>query len=82
MPKLAQFRSGSGETTEIGYVNGNDQQCHGTLGTKGTDHLQLAYRMECLRCGFVYGANGSDIHERKCPKCQHGAEGIRYWNDV
>jgi len=81
MPKLTQFRNGSGETTRIGYTNGNDQQCHGTLGIKGTDHLQVVYRMECLRCGFVYGANGSDVHERKCPQCQRGAEGISYWNE-
>lgn len=82
MPKLAAFRSGEGKTTAIGFVNVNQQRCHGTLGVKGTDHMQLAYRMECLLCGFVYGANGSDIHERKCPSCQAGATGIRYWHDV
>lgn len=82
MPKLAAFRSGEGKTTAIGFVNDNHQRCHGTLGVKGTDHMQLAYRLECLLCGFVYGANGSDIHERKCPSCQAGAKGIRYWNGV
>jgi hypothetical protein len=82
MSKLANFRSGAGDTTEIGYVNANEQQCHGTLGIKGTDHNQLAYRMECLHFGFVYGANGADIHERKCPMCQLGAKGIKYWNEV
>ena len=35
--------------------------------------------MECLRCSFVYGANGSDIAARLCPQCQGGAEGIQYW---
>jgi hypothetical protein len=73
------FRSGAGETTAIGYVNRNDQKCHGTRGVQGTDHLQYAFRLECLACGFVYGANGSDISERKCPECQGGAQGIRYW---
>lgn len=82
MRDLAKFRSGDGKSTEIGYVNANQQRCHGTLGIKGTDHAQFAYRLECLLCGFVYGANGSDIHERKCPRCQQGAEGIRYWHDV
>jgi len=38
MRKLAKFRAGAGEITEIGYVNDNDQQCHGTLGIRGTDH--------------------------------------------
>ena len=73
------FRSGDGLTTQIGYVNKNNQNCHGTLGVKGTDHLQYAYRLECHKCGFVYGANGSDIAERKCPECQGGEVGIRYW---
>jgi len=74
-----KFVSGTGGTTEIGYTNKNDQQCHGTLKVKGTDHLQYVYRVECLRCGYVYGANGSDVHERRCPECQGGAPGIRYW---
>jgi len=34
--------------------------------------------MECLYCGFVYGANGSDIAERKCQsaKVELGVLGI------
>jgi len=63
----------------IGYVNRNNQKCHGTLGVKGTDHMQYAYRLECLGCGYVYGANGADIAERRCPECDGGAAGIRYW---
>ncbi len=79
MDKVARFRSGDGKTTQIGYINPNYQKCHGTLEVKGTDHLQFAYRLECLRCGYVYGANGSDIAERHCPKCDRGADGIPYW---
>ncbi len=73
------LRSGEGKTTQIGYVNENRQRCHGTLGVFGTDHRQYVYRMECLLCGYVYGANGSDIAARNCPKCQKGAKGIQYW---
>lgn len=73
------FRSGDGDSTQIGYVNSYQQKCHGTLGIKGTDHLQYAYRVECLKCGYVYGANGSDIAARHCPKCGGGADGIPYW---
>lgn len=72
------FISGSGKTTKIGYVNPNNQKCCGHRGVSGNDYLQLAYRMECLLCGHVYGANGSDIHLRKCPKCQSGREGIEF----
>jgi hypothetical protein len=73
------FRSGEGETTKIDSINKNNQKCHGTLGIAGNDHMQYAYRMECLNCGYVYGANGSDIFERKYPECQGGEPGIRYW---
>ena len=73
------FRSGKkGGTTEIGYVNKNKQKCCGQHGVAGTDYGQLAYRMECLECGYVYGTNGSDIFERKCPKCQGEAAGIDF----
>jgi hypothetical protein len=72
------FVSGGTETTRIGYVNRNNQLCSGHRGIAGTDHGQLAYRMECLRseCGHVYGANGTDVFQRKCPRCQGGAVGI------
>ena len=73
------LRSGDAPTTQIGFVNANRQQCHGTFGVFGTDHNQYAYRIECLACGFVYGANGSDIAARLCPQCQGGTEGIQYW---
>lgn len=74
-----KFRSGDGDTTMVGYTNENNQKCHETQGVPGTDHLQFAYRLECLNGGYVYGGNGSDIAERKCPECQGGQPGIRYW---
>jgi len=38
------------------------------------------HKLECLenQCGHEYGANGSDIFQRKCPKCQGGKPGIEY----
>ena len=79
LSKGTKFRSGDKQTTQIGFINSNDQRCHGTLGIKGTDHLQYAYRLECLKCGYIYGANGSEIARRLCPECDDGAPGIRYW---
>jgi len=76
---MTVFRAGDGQTTQIGFINGNQQRCHGTLGVRGTDHLQYAYRMECLKCGFVYGANGSDIAGKLCPECSGGQPGVAYW---
>jgi hypothetical protein len=72
------WRDGTSPTTKIGYVNRNQQKNHGHRGVKGTDHGQLAYRLECLNCGHEYGANGTDIHLRKCPNCQSGRPGIDY----
>lgn len=73
------WRSGEGETTQKGFINPNGQRCSGTLSVPGTDHEQYVYKMECENCGFVYGANGTDVHLRKCPECQDGRPGIRYW---
>ena len=75
-----QWQDGSGESTEIGYLNPNCQQCCGHCEVKGTDHGQYAYKTECTICGYVYGTNGTDMYERRCPECQGGATGIQYWN--
>jgi len=74
------WQSGSTETTTIGYENRNNQVVIGTRGIKGTDHRQKAYKMKCQKepCGHEYGANGTDIFQRKCPKCQGGDQGIEY----
>jgi hypothetical protein len=50
------------------------------VGIGGTDHGQFSYKLECLEpdCGHEYGANGTDIFQRKCPRCQDGEEGIEY----
>ncbi len=76
-----EWKNGSGESTQIGYENPNRQRCLGHCGVSGNDHLQFAYKMECLGCGYVYGANGADVFQRKCPECQGGQAGIRYWRE-
>jgi len=72
------WNSGSTETTTIGFENIRNQKVHGHRNVPGTDHCQTAYKLECLDCGEIYGANGSDIFQRKCPRCQNGAAGITY----
>lgn len=61
-------------TTITGFVNDNNQRNEGRLTELGTDHNQYFYQMKCLHCGHLYKANGSDIWQRKCPKCQEGKE--------
>jgi hypothetical protein len=60
------------KSTEIGYVNKNSQKNKGRTSEKGTDHGQWFDNIECLKCGHQYLANGRDIWQRKCPKCQGG----------
>ncbi|MFA0256074.1 hypothetical protein [Vibrio breoganii] len=74
------FKSGGTKTTQIGYINRNNQKNHGTRGVAGNDHGQVSYKLECLQsgCGAIYGANGTDVFQRKCPKCQGGLPGIGY----
>ena len=74
------WRSGTTSTTTIGYINRNNQKVHGTRGLGGTDHGAYSYKLECLQpdCGHKYGANGTDIFQRKCPRCQGGNDGIEY----
>lgn len=80
LDSVSSYDSGDGQSTQIGYINRNNQRCGGHRGRAGNDHLQKAYRMECLQpsCGHVYGANGSDVFQRKCPKCQGGEPGIEF----
>lgn len=67
-----------GRTTQVGYRNRNDQEVVRPTGLPGTDHLQYVYVLRCAACGCEYGANGSDIHGRKCPRCQGGRPGLPY----
>jgi hypothetical protein len=64
--------------SEIGDINPNGQQLLAKTTFDGTDHNQKIWAVQCTQpgCGHVYGANGSDFHLRKCPKCQHGKPGL------
>ena len=60
------------KSTDAGYVNKKNQKNLGKTTKPGTDNNQWFYEMECLDCGHKYYANGSDVWQRKCPKCQGG----------
>ena len=65
-------------STRIGFVNRNAQVNMRATDLPGNDHLQKIYVLRCEHCGHEYGANGSDIFQRKCPNCQDGAAGLGY----
>ncbi|MBE6844427.1 MAG: hypothetical protein E7508_01755 [Ruminococcus sp.] len=60
------------KSTDVGYINKNNQKNLGKADKPGTDNNQYFYDMECLDCGNRYYANGTDIWDRKCPNCQGG----------
>ncbi|MFO0861274.1 MAG: hypothetical protein U0570_12020 [Phycisphaerales bacterium] len=66
-------------TTKLGFINLNQQINLGCLNIPGTDHGQTLYHMKCIKCLHEYAANGSDIHLRKCPKCQGGQPSSGGW---
>lgn len=65
-------------TTKIGYENRNKQVVIEATDLPGNDHLQKVYVLRCGRCSNKYGANGSDIWLRRCPRCQGGAMGLPF----
>jgi PHP family Zn ribbon phosphoesterase len=63
-------------TTAIGFKNRKGQVVVRNTGHRGVDLSQYIYQLACGKCGHNYGANGSDIYERKCPACQDGEPGF------
>ena len=65
-------------TTAIGYVNRNRQTVVRKTSLPGNDFGQKVYVLKCgrPRCGREYGANGSDIWQRRCPYCDPKARGL------
>ena len=57
------------KTTDIGYINRNNQKNLGCRGESETHYNQKFFELECLDCGYKYMANGCDVWLRKCPKC-------------
>ncbi|MDT1063426.1 hypothetical protein RM190_16250 [Paracoccus sp. CPCC 101403] len=64
------------ETTRTGYLNRNGQEVIQRRDLPGNDHNQKVYVLRCRQCAAVYGANGSDIFQRRCPKCGGGSKGL------
>ena len=56
-------------STDMGYINKNNQKNIGYRGASETHYNQKFFEMECLDCGHKYLANGCDIWLRKCPAC-------------
>lgn len=66
------------ETTQPGYRNRNGQVVVRATDLAGNDHLQKVYVLQCEKCHLEYGANGSDIFQRRCPRCGGGRPGLAF----
>lgn len=64
---------------ESGYPNTKGPRNDGCLNLAGTHQNQVLYLTTCTKCSAVCTANGSDIHHRKCLKCQGGATSSCGW---
>jgi hypothetical protein len=63
-------------TIEPGYTNKNGQTVVSSTGLDSVSFPgQKIYRLHCSKCELEYGANGCDIHIRRCPSCQKGRAG-------
>lgn len=62
------------KSTDLNYLNKNNQRNIGKTNEKGTDHCSVLYMMRCEDCKHEYFANSTDIHLKKCPNCQGGAD--------
>lgn len=66
-------------TTQIGYMNRHGLTVVRDTGLPGTDHNQTIYVLRCPRDGgHEFGANGTDIHERRCPDHDGGKPGLEF----
>ena len=57
------------KSTDLGFINSNNQKNMGLKGKSTTHYNQNSFEMLCLDCGHSYLANGCDIWLRKCPQC-------------
>ena len=65
-------------TTTLGTINRNRQVVIRKTVVPGNDHNQVVYVLQCIPCNHEYGANGSDLWQRRCPACDSGAKGLAY----
>lgn len=65
------------KTARPGYINDNNQLVIDEAPEYKENHTSAKpWRLRCLDCKHEYGANGCDVHERKCPNCQKGKVGL------
>jgi hypothetical protein len=62
--------------TTIGYRNREGQRVIRKTDRVGSAPGQRVFILHCTVCDHEYGADGSEIYDRLCPKCQDGPPGL------
>ena len=62
--------------TSIGYRNRDGQEVVRKTVREGSSPEQRVFILHCTVCDYEYGAEGSEIYDRLCPKCQDGPPGL------
>jgi hypothetical protein len=62
--------------TTIGYRNREGQEVIRKTDRDGSTPGQRVFILHCTVCDHEYGADGCDIYDRLCPKCQDGPPGL------
>ena len=58
--------------TTIGFRNREGQEVIRKTNREGSAPGQRVFILQCSVCDHEYGADGCDIYDRLCPKCQDG----------
>ncbi len=64
------------QITTIGFRNREGQQVIRKTARAGSAPGQRVFVLHCTVCDHEYGADGCDIYDRLCPKCQDGLPGL------
>ena len=59
-----------------GDINHNGQQILRLTQVRGNGNNARVWVLKCRRCLNIYGSNGHDAFERKCPKCDKVEDGL------
>jgi hypothetical protein len=72
--KLKEFNALTSweHVTTIGFRNREGQLVIRKTEREGSVPGQRVFVLQCTVCDHEYGANGSEIYDRLCPKCQDG----------
>jgi len=62
--------------TTIGFRNREGQEVIRKTEREGRVPGQRVFILHCTVCDHEYGADGCDIYDRLCPKCQDGPLGL------